>query len=69
MTCNPYINLYPKKCKCYIFIFCKKKVKSMHTLSHFSHKYEHSNMSDYLVKQFAPNLWSQEGKDGFIQLL
>lgn len=69
MTCNAYPNLYQKKWKYYIFIFCKEEVKSTHTLSHFAHKYYHSNMSDYVVKQFAPHFWSQESKEGFIQLL
>lgn len=69
MTCNAYINLYPKKWEYYIFIFCQEEVKSTHTLSNFSHKYQHSNMSDYVVKQFASDLWSQEGKEGFTQLV
>lgn len=46
----------------------------MCTLSYSSHKREDNNLflsrgPDYLVKQFAPDLWSQEDKEGFIQLL
>lgn len=73
MPYNPYINLYAKTLEYYIFSVSRKS--NLHILCPiFLYECEDNNLFPYrgpdcLVKQFALDLWRQEDKEGFIQLL